>query len=98
MAEKHPLGVMMWEDLTNGFNCATCLSVDKGLIAMPPQLQWLRRAFHAFYSEDVPFFFARDGEAHVIVSATGSMQVILLAESGSTPPCSCPLTSYDPSL
>jgi hypothetical protein len=42
--------------------------------AMPPQLQWLRRTFHAFYSEDIPLFFARDGEFHVIVSAAGSMQ------------------------
>jgi hypothetical protein len=74
LAEKHPLGIMTWEDLTNGFNCATRLSVDKGLMAMPPQLQWLRRTFHAFYSKDIPLFFARDGEFHVIVSATGPVQ------------------------
>jgi hypothetical protein len=73
-SEKFPLGIMMWEDLTNGFNSAGRLSVDKGLAQMPPQLQWLRRTFHAFYSEDVPLYFARAGEQHVIISATGTMQ------------------------
>ena len=73
-SEKFPLGVMMWEDLTNGFNSAGRLSVDKGLAQTPPQLQWLRRTFHAFYSEDVPLYFARAGDQHVIISATGTMQ------------------------
>ena len=73
-SEKHPLGVKMWADITNGFNCVRRKAIAKGLARMPPQLQWLRRSFEAFYAQDVQLFFARDGEMHVILSEIGSMQ------------------------
>ena len=73
-SEKHPLGVKMWADITNGFNCVRRKAIAKGLARLPPQLQWLRRSFQAFYANDVQLFFARDGEMHIVLSEIGSMQ------------------------
>jgi hypothetical protein len=75
MASEHtPNGVMFWADISNGFNCMLRKAIAEGLADLPPELQWLRRSFHAFYAEDVKLFFNRDGDTHVVLSSIGNMQ------------------------
>ena len=49
-------------------------AIAEGLADLPPELQWLRRSFHAFYAEDAKLFFNRDGDTHVVLSSIGNMQ------------------------
>jgi hypothetical protein len=72
--EKHPLGISLWADITNGFNTINRSAIEEGLRDLPPQLQWLSKSFYQFYSQDVQLYFRRGSDGRVILGNTGSMQ------------------------
>ena len=73
--EKVPEGIALWADISNGFNSMRRSAIAEGLAAMPVELQWLRKSFHAFYSGPVPMFFNRcPAVSGIIQCVVGSMQ------------------------
>jgi hypothetical protein len=64
----------LWIDITNGFNTLSRSAIAEGLSDFPPPLKWLGRSFNSFYSNDIPLFFNREEEKHIVFSQVGSMQ------------------------
>ncbi len=72
--EHEPRGINLWIDITNGFNTLSRSAIAEGLLDFPPPLKWLYHSFNSFYSNDIPLFFNRDQEKHIVLSQVGSMQ------------------------
>ena len=73
-SEKIPEGILLWADISNGFNAMNRSAIEAGLKTLPPQLQWMRRSFHSFYANDLRLYFRRGAEVHTILGRTGTMQ------------------------
>ena len=66
--EEEPTSIQFWSDLSNGFNQIQRQAVEEGLQNLPTSLQWLRRAFRAFYSGKVELSMVqRQGGAETVV-------------------------------
>jgi hypothetical protein len=50
--EADPTVVQFWADMKNGYSEVYNSAVEKGLQKFPPKLQWMRRAFAAFYGKE----------------------------------------------
>ncbi len=73
--EEEPTSIQFWSDLSNGFNQIQRQAVEERLQNLPTNLQWLRKAFRAFYSGKVELsMIQRQGDEETLVD--------IISESG----------------
>ena len=80
--EKDPTVIQFWSDMKNGYSEVHNSAVEKGLQKFPPKLQWLRRAFAAFYGKQNTLYYRTGGGQEAINEGAEENVTRILTDGG----------------